>query len=952
MRQTFWFITQLFLIIVLAHQVAYAQVVVTGTVTDAKTGEALPGVTVAIQGTLRGTTTDADGSYTLELDSADDVLIFRFVGYRAQMSSLDAGSTTLDIQMMVSVLGLDEVVVVGSRRLPRLVKDSAVPVDVLGPRDLEASSSTDIDEVLRTLVPSYNVQRHGIDDEATLVRPITLRGLPADNVLVLVNGKRRHRSASLALLGSSLNTGAQGPDLNMIPGIAIKQVEILRDGASAQYGADAVAGVFNMQLRDASDGVLVKMQGGQHVQGDGEYVHVAANVGLPLTSNGFLNLSLEYRNAAPTIRSAQRDDATILASRGYPVANPAQIWGAPDVDNSWVGFFNAGLDLGSSAHAYAFGGWGQRTAEGGFFFRAPGTVNARGSVFRFGSGANATRAVADLNDSDDVVCGDLPDLPSLDSDQSAVATFISSYSGKCFLFNEPFPGGFTPRFGADIGDLSVVAGVRGGGENSLQWDASLSIARSALDYFIYNTVNASYGPDSPTSFKPRAYLQEELTASLGMSLPISISVFASPLNVAWGAEWRKETFESKAGDFDSYNPGPYTSQGFSVGSNGYQGLNPKFADRWDRPNYSLYLDLEADVTKALVVGVAARFENFYQDFGSTLKGKVATLYRVSDRISLRGTVSSGFRAPSPGQANLQALQTALSSDGDFLVESGQLPSTHPIAAGLGGKPLTEETATSFSLGSVVDLSENLSLTFDYFNISIKDRISLTGNIAITDEVRAIMDARDLLGGVQNLAEVKFFSNDFDTRTIGTDLLLSYDREWDNGDATIASVAWNRTNQELVDFSAPQDVTEFLGEQLSEPFTVSVLSPRRQTEIEDLNPSHRVVLSGRHVRGPLHGLLRLNYYDGWYACRSSSNACATDAGQSLLDYYESQIIVDVEVGYAFRNSYRIALGINNLFDVAPAAHPEETGNQGNSHPESTPWDYSGGAWYLRFTADMF
>ncbi|MCY4205824.1 MAG: TonB-dependent receptor [Bacteroidetes bacterium] len=966
------FVTSILLIFgVLFTPVVAAQVDVTGTVSDADTGAPIPGVQVVIKGTSTGTTTDAAGMYSISMPGFGNTLAFRFVGYVPQEVVVVEGMNQVDIQLSESILELDDVVVVGSRRLPRLATESAVPVDVFGPRDLAAQSSTDLDDILRTQIPSYNVQRHGIDDEATLVRPITLRGLSPDNVVVLVNGKRRHRSASIALLGSSLNTGSQGADMNMIPSIALKQVEVLRDGATAQYGADAVAGVFNMQLRDNNQGLHIRVQGSQYGSGDkavlrgvdasggrlqehalsgsGGNFMAAANLGLPLTSRGFVNLSLEYRDAQPTIRSGLRRDETLLLERGYPVNEPAQIWGSPHVSNSVIGFLNAGIDVGSNAHVYAFGGYGQRTSEGGFYYRAPGTGSARGSVFRLGSGANAVRAVADLNDSDDVDCKSV--VPGLDSDFATVSNFISQYKGRCFLFNELFPGGFTPRFGADIYDLSVTTGVRGGADDGFRWDLSFSYGNSDIDYFIYNTINASMGPDTPTSFKPRGYEQEEMTIAAAGSIPVGVSAFSSPLNVAFGLEWHTEEFTTEGGDPDSYRVGQYGSQGFSVGSNGYQGLNPRFADSWQRPNVSAYVDLETDVTLRWTLGLAARYENYYNDFGSTLTGKVAGLYHATDRIRFRATASTGFRAPTPGQANLWALQTALSGEGDQLVETGQLPPTHPISSALGGKELTEETAQSLSLGTIWDLSPNLTMTLDYFNISLEDRISLTGNIAITEEIQDIMDEANLLGGVENLQEVKFFSNDFDTRTQGLDLLLAYDYEDENGNATQATFAWNWTVTKLTAFSAPREISTFLDRQLTTPFRLALLTPRRQLETEDLNPHHRVVMMGRHVRGPISGMLRLHYYDGWFACRNNSNSCENSTG-SLLDEFDSAVIVDAEIGYRLFNDYRFSFGVDNLFDTYPDAFSDETLSQGNIRPESTPWDYNGRSFVLRLVVDLF
>ena len=944
--------TLLFLgIAVVLCPLTYAQRAVTGVVTDANTGELMPGVTISVQGTDGGTVTDVDGRFDLNLVSESVTLVFRFVGYRTLTLNVQPDESSLAVRLRESVLGLDEMVVVGTRRLPRLVKDSVVPVDVLGPSDLANVATTDMDDILRTHVPSYNVRKSG-GDEAALVRPATMRGLPTDNIVVLINGKRRHRSSSIALSGSALNKGAQGPDLNTIPGIAVKQIEILRDGASAQYGADAVAGVMNLRLRDSVRGLVVRMQGGQYTQGDGRYGHLAANVGLPLTDRGYLNLSLEGRNVGATVRSAQRADAAVLASRGYPVKNPAHIWGSPEVRDSWTGFANAGLLIGNTMRAYAFGGYAQRTAEYGFYFRSPGTPTARGSVFRFGTGESATRAVIDLNQSDETVCRDLKDLPNLDADNTVVQDFVSNYRGRCFLFNELFPGGFTPRFGSDMTDWSMVVGVEGGPDVGLKWDVNLNIGRSVQDYFIYNTINASYGPDTPTSFKPRGYMQQEVEASLAMSYPIPVGALASPLNVAWGFTWRDETFESRAGNLESYNAGSYAEQGFSVGSNGYQGLNPKFAGRWSRPNMAIYVDLEADLSARWVVDVAARYENFYEQFGSTLTGKIGGLFRATDRIAFRGTMSTGFRAPTPGQANLNVFQTTGFSPTTGLIEVGQLPSTHPIAQGLGGKELTEEKSRSISLGAIMEISEDLTLTFDYFDIAFKDRIAVTGNIPMTDEMVEIMDDANLLGGVRNIREIRFYSNDFDTRTRGTDLVLAWQREWSGGASSSASLAWNWTELSLVDFAQPKQLHTFLDRPLQRPITLTLLTPARQTEMLTLNPKHRTVLTARHEIGSIHAMIRLNYYSSFQLCTFGNTLCRLDDGQSALETYRQVVIAGGEVGYAFRRDYRAAIGVNNLFNSVPMTSPEEVNRLGRLHPRPLPWDYNGRAVYIRLTADLF
>ncbi len=928
---------------------ASAQFVVSGTVTDLATGEPMPYVSVAVAGTFVGTTTARDGTYVIRMPAGGGVLSFSFVGYRMQSIQVEPGQSTLDVQMQATLVGLGDLVVVGTRRTPRLITEVTVPIDVLSPQDLETSSSLDLDDVIRTQIPSYNVQRHEIDGSTTFVRPPTLRGLSPDNTILLVNGKRRHRTASIALFGSALILGAQGADINMIPSIAIKQFEVLRDGASAQYGADAVAGVFNMQLKDAPYGFTVRSQVGQYHQGDGRYVGTAANLGLPLTDRGFVNLSLEYRNADPTIRSEQRDDAKLLASRGYPVAEPAQIWGSPDLEHSVVGFVNAGVDLAENTSAYLFGGYGQRTGNGGYYFRAPGTGGARLNVFRFGAGEDATRAVIDLDLEDDIDCRNLADLPSLDSEFQAVEDFISRYKGSCFLFNERFPGGFTPRFGIDMSDASATAGVRSMMQSGLRWDVSGSMGRSLMDYFINNTVNASYGPDTPTSFRQRDFLQEEYSFNVEMSYPWDLGFLQSPLNAAWGLNWRTEIFTTRPGDIYSYNKGPYAEQGFSVGSNGDQGIPPEFTGTWSRPNYAVYLDLEADVTPKVLLNVAARMEDYYESFGTTLTGKVAGMVRAAPGLRFRASVSTGFRAPTPGQANLQNVQTNFSGDGG-LIDAGQLPSTHPVARALGGRELKEETARNFAAGFVAEVSEDAVLSVDYFSVSLRDRIALTGSIPLSDQMADILNSKGLLSGFETLREIKFFSNDFGTNTRGIDMVFSWDREWREGRATIVTAAYNWTRTRLVQFSAPRRITTFLDEVLRTPATVSVLSPRRKIELETANPAHRAVLTGRQIMDPLHGLLRLHYYSGWEACLYFSFSC-TVGGEDGLRSYSGQWIIDLEAGYRFLNNFQATFGVNNVLASAPDADPIETGGQGNLHPPSTPWDYNGAALYLRLNVNL-
>ena len=341
-----------------------------------------------------------------------------------------------------------------------------------------------------------------------------------------------------------------------------------------------------------------------------------------------------------------------------------------------------------------------------------------------------------------------------------------------------------------------------------------------------------------------------------------------------------------AGDLASYVLGPFLRSGLQHRFQRLSGAGPE-ERRHDgsRPNYALYLDMQADVAPPLQLGVAARYEDFYKDFGNTLNGKLSALWRASDRVTLRSTASTGFRAPSPGQAHLTAVTTGFSGAGG-LTEQGHVPPTHPIAAALGGVALTEEKSVGFSVGTAVELTDELDLTFDYFDISIKDRMSLTGNIKITEEIARLIQKTEALQGVSALQEIKFFSNDFDTGTRGIDLVLSWRRAWNSQSlSTVDLGLWNwTTGQPRRLFAGAVSVTEFLGTPLAEPIDVSLLTPRRQVELEEMNPEHRLVLTGRHQLGSWNAMLRPTYFSAWKACRFQDNDCgdldSTSTGASL------------------------------------------------------------------------
>ena len=580
---------------------------------------------------------------------------------------------------------IEEVVVTGSRRAPRSVGDSSAPIDVIGGDDFQNQGAHDMADLLRTLVPSYSVNTQPISDASTLIRPANLRGLPPDNTLVLLNGKRRHRSGLVVVNsgGVELSHGSHGPDVSVIPAIALKQVEVLRDGAAAQYGSDAIAGVINFVLKDNAEGFTIEGRYGQTYEGDGENYKISANLGLPWGDQGFVNLSFETSGVEATSRTIQRSDAEGLIRLGNTaVLDPAHIWGSPEIDDDYKFFFNLGRDFGDNNHAYAFGNYAEREVLGGFFFRNP---NGRGGVFTRGS----DRLIGDMTpgpigqtneglaDGDGIDCPTLTpstngrdfstredNPPTAEELAAGIATATTEQAAldaviatpNCFVFNERHPGGFTPMFGGSVTDNSLVVGIRGETVNGVIWDLSTGYGSNELDFVIMNTLNASLGPDSPNDFKPGTFQQEEMSFNADFSYPVEIGL-ASPLNVGFGFEYREEKYEIGQGNEESWIAGPYFSQGFGVGSNGFSGFSPQVAGKWDRGNYASYLDLEVDVTEDLLLGLALRLEDF-DDFGATGNGKVSARYAFADSFAARFTASTGFRAPTPGQANLTNVSTS------------------------------------------------------------------------------------------------------------------------------------------------------------------------------------------------------------------------------------------------------------------------------------------------------
>ena len=730
MRRTRSLLTVLLLVVTAATPAAAQDAALSGTVTDT-TGLVLPGVTVearnATDGSVHTAVTDRGGTYSIAaLRPGVYEVTFSLTGFgSAARGAVDVGAGAAVILDMVLAVQLEErVVVVGSRAPPRSVTQSQVPIDAIPFQDVMSQGATTLDYQLRTLIPSFNVATHPISDAATLVRPATLRNLAHDHTLVLVNGKRRHRSSVVAWF-AGVTDGAQGPDISTIPAIALRQVEVLRDGASAQYGSDAIAGVINFLLKDDAAGGSVEVSTGTYRAGDGDAYNVAGNVGLPLGASGFANLSLEYGNADPTDRSVQRADAAALIEAGNTaVADPAQIWGNPTIEDDLKLFGNFGHLYASGLELYGHANYADKKVTEGFYFRNP---NTRQNIYSLDSGQ--TLLIGDVLQAKGMGSASCPTVNVTDNvpDQGALARVFAD--PNCFSFQEIAPGGFTPRFGGEVTDMSALAGLRRVAANGLTWDVSASYGRHESDFFFQNTVNASLGPETPRDFDPGLYRQEDVNLNADVSYAASDMV-----HVAAGAEWRDESFTVGAGERASWEVGPYAAQGFVPASNGFPGFADYTAGTWSRSNVAVYGDVELrSRDDRWSVGGAARVERF-DLFGATVNGKLSARVGLSDAVSLRGGVSTGFRAPTPGQQNTINVQTFL-NDQLELTDSGTVPSTFAAARRHGGVPLRPETSRNVTAGLVVD-NGPFTLTADYFRVAIADRLALSGVISTDAEDRA------------------------------------------------------------------------------------------------------------------------------------------------------------------------------------------------------------------------
>lgn len=791
-------------------------------------------------------------------------------------------------------------------------------------------------DIVRNIVPSFVVGQNTISDASSFVRAPSLRGLPADEILVMVNGKRFNRAALVQVVtggDSALGLGSQGSDISLIPSIAIGNLQVLREGATAQYGSDAIAGVLNYNLK-TEPGFEVSTRFGQFYDngGDGDSRQVAAYAGLKVGDSGFITLSGEYNDDKGTSRGVTRPGAFLFAREFPSLANqlpnypgPAQIWGTSP-NHGYKLMLNSGFDVAPDAQLYFFGNLAHAKADQSFNYRA---VRQYATTTIDGAPVNTSGVNGAF--SHPVYLTPCP----TGNPTCPAGGFVRD--GNVFNFTSLYPAGFTPRFVGVKDQAYGVAGLKGT-LAGVKYDISASLSRNSLDLSMYQSLNASYGPQSQTEFEFGKLIQKEFDVNLDLAYDIEAG-FASPITLAGGFEYRRETYTTTAGDPQSTGVGPYANQnlyrqiapgtyvfdstvGMGPGASGYAGTSAESAGSSSQKSIGVYVSAETDLTETLTLGAAGRYEN-YNTFGDAWVGKANALWKATEGLAFRGTVGTGFHAPSPGQSSTQIVTTAFAPGGEQ-VQTGTYPVGSPIAQYYGAVPLRPEKSTNFGLGVVIDPSPQFTLTIDAYQIKVRNRISITSTFDVT---AADVAALPVLSTVGAGGAVQYFTNGFDTRTRGVDVVGTYRTSPIMGNPINITLAYNYNKSKVTDF---------------DPVAIGA---DRISDISNYAPKHRAILTGTWSVEGFMLTARENFYSGW-----------SDTQDYPGDHFGSEFVTDVDVSYTIANNYTLSVGAVNVFNAYPDKLDSRfntlyavTGgtSDGQIYPRTGgPFGINGGFWYVK------
>ncbi|HEV2594181.1 MAG TPA: TonB-dependent receptor [Sphingomicrobium sp.] len=867
----------------------------------------------------------------------------------------------------------DQIVITGTRRTDRTVTNSPSPVDVISSAEINNQPTANLLDTVKNVVPSFFVPQNTISDASSFVRAPSLRGLPGDEVLVQINGKRFNRSALVQVYtggDTGLSFGSQGADISAIPAIAIRNLQVLRDGATAQYGSDAIAGVMNFSLRNDRNSVELQARSGQYfdhghnTQTDGWSQQVAANAGVGIGATGFIDLAGEYYSDDGTSRGATRPIAAIFAQRNPTLASllpnypyPAQLWGSSP-QHGWKAMLNSGVEVTPNSQLY---------------LTLLGANNFANESFNYRPNIRATAA--------DVAGGTHTLSPNGAFANPFYLTPCPAGNATCpaggfvadnntFSYSSWYPAGFTPRFVGVTKERWGTVGYKGGEAGGFTWDLSGTLAKNTLTLSMYDSLSPSYGPLSQTSFHFGQLSQKEKNLNADFTYPLNVGFF-SPLTLAWGAEYRQETYGQTAGDVQSYGAGPYAGNqalytlvspgvytptpytqatcpsfsasanpvppscvipGRSPGASGYGGTSPQAAGSWSQKSWGVYGDLEADITQALTMGVAGRYEH-YNTFGGSFVYKVNALYKVIPELSLRATVGTGFHAPSPGQSHDEILTTNFVAGEQ--VQTGTYPVDSPIAQYYGATTLKPEKSRNYGAGIVLKPLPSLNFTIDGYIIKVKDRIGISQNYDVT---AADIIKQPALAAVGAGGNINFFTNGFNTTTKGVDVVGTWHHELYAGNLTM-TLAYNYNKSKVTSF------------------VPGVISSAQIIDVAHLAPNHRATLSANWAAGPWSFNARENYYSWWEDAVDYPTVEDNRGNVLAAQKFGAKFTTDLDVSYTFMNRLTLTLGANNIFNTHPDKIAQSSFNpiyvltnstaDGQIYPRpGGPFGINGGLWYLR------
>jgi iron complex outermembrane receptor protein len=888
-------------------------------------GGAAQGAVVTVDGSLLRALAGASGSYMIHgVAPGTHTVRVRLIGFKAQAVQLTVpagGDVQHDFVLERSIVQLDPInVVTGSRARHTAAEELAVPVDVFGSEKIHQVGSTETGEVLALLSPSVNFPRQSVADASDIVRPFTLRGLSPDHALVLVNGWRRHRTALVHNFAAGMGAGSSGVDMNALPASAIDRIEVLRDGAAAQYGSDAIAGVVNLVIKEGNFAPFVRGDLGRYLTGpfpdDGTTYNVNGGWGIPV-GRGSISLFGEFRHRNATNRAGADPEDQIVSGdadeidadgkvvhKNNPVPQPNHHWG-DGIARDGLGFLNARFPITASGSSefYAFGGYSHRIGTGNGFRR---------------------QGISDRN------------WPTI------------------------YPLGYLPEFHPTVIDASGAAGLRGSA-GGWSYDLGGSFGYNSFGYDLRNTMNVSLGPcldvacapgldgilgnaDDPgipnqKEINAGTLKLNELVTALNLAKPVRIGL-SGDLNVATGVQFRRETYQIVAGEKASYIQGGHLNRNGDPappGSQVFGGFQPQNEVDAHRQNVGAYLDLETNLSRTLLANVAGRFEH-YSDFGSKVTGKLALRLAPSKRVTLRGAVSTGFRAPSPSQSFYGATITNFvldpQSGHQTPVEGGIFPVSTPAAAALGARPLKPETSVNLSAGLAVSPTERFTLTADVYYVKIDGRIILTGVLG-GDGVVSILQAH----GITNVETAQYFTNALDTKTTGVDLTAAWRLPLSENQRLDLSAAFNWTRNRIRNVNEPPELAG-TGAVLFDPYVSG-----GRIALEKERPDWRTTLTAEHTHGPFHGLARYSLY-GAYTTSQLSGVGPEGGCNDCVQRIGTAGLLDLEVGHLLPGNLNVAIGAKNLLDKYP-----DRLNLDNSfgiflYPQPSPYGYNGRFVYTR------